>query len=282
MSIQVEPTGESCGAFIRGVDLTRALTPDQVRDIRAAWLKHHVLIFPDQRISDDDLERYSGYFGEFGDDPFIKPIDGRDHVIAVQRRADEKAPVFAEVWHSDWSFQATPPAGTCLYGITIPPIGGKTGFINQHKALAEMPAKLRSKIEDASAIHSAATGYAPDGMFGNEEAEADRSMRIVVSEEAKETHSHPLIRNHPETGEKGLFGCIGYIIGIEGMSEAQARELLLEVYAWQTREEFIYLHEWQENMLVMWDNRSVLHKANGGYDGFDRLLHRTTIAERAA
>ncbi|MBT5686281.1 MAG: TauD/TfdA family dioxygenase, partial [Gammaproteobacteria bacterium] len=56
----------------------------------------------------------------------------------------------------------------------------------------------------------------------------------------------------------------------------------MEVYSWQTRDEFVYRHHWQENMLVMWDNRSVLHKANGGYDGYDRLLHRTTIAEQTA
>ena len=64
------------------------------------------------------------------------------------------------------------------------------------------------------------------------------------------------------------------------MSDDESRDLLMEVYNWQTRDEFVYRHHWQENMLVMWDNRSVLHKANGGYDGYDRLLHRTTIAEQ--
>lgn len=105
-------------------------------------------------------------------------------------------------------------------------------------------------------------------------------MRIIVSEEARDTRRHPIIRRHPETGVEGLFGCFGYIIGIEGMSDDESRELLMELYNWQTRDEFIYRHNWQENMLVMWDNRSVLHKANGGYDGYDRLLHRTTIAEQ--
>ena len=105
-------------------------------------------------------------------------------------------------------------------------------------------------------------------------------MRIIVSEEANDTRRHPIIRRHPETGIEGLFGCFGYIIGIEGMSDDESRDLLMEVYNWQTRDEFVYRHHWQENMLVMWDNRSVLHKANGGYDGYDRLLHRTTIAEQ--
>jgi taurine dioxygenase len=282
MTFSVTETGAPCGAIIEGLDLGKPLDSSEVAALRQAWLRSHLLIFPNQDLSDDDLERFSLYFGDFGNDPFIAPIDGRDHVIAVERKANEKAPVFAEVWHSDWSFQAVPPAGTCLYSITIPPIGGDTGYINQHKALAEMPPSLREKIEGKMAIHSARTGYSPDGLFGNKEQESDRSMRIIVSEEANETHRHPLIRRHPETGVEGLFGCFGYIIGIEGMSDKDSRELLMEVYHWQTRDEFIYMHSWQENMLVMWDNRSVLHKANGGYDGYDRLLHRTTIAERIA
>ena len=130
--IRVEPSGQACGATVTDIDLSKPLKPDDVAGIRAAWLKHHVLAFPDQHMSDDDLERYTMAFGGFGDDPFIAPIPGRSHIIAVSRRADETSPLFAENWHSDWSFQARPPAGTCLYGITIPPIGGDTLFANQH------------------------------------------------------------------------------------------------------------------------------------------------------
>ncbi|MDA0978778.1 MAG: TauD/TfdA family dioxygenase [Proteobacteria bacterium] len=280
MSLTIQPTGAACGATVTGLDLAAPLDQSLVRQLREAWLQHHVLIFPDQQLTDDDLERYTQYFGDFGEDPFIAPIAGRKHVIAVSRRADEKAPIFAEVWHSDWSFQQTPPAGTCLYGITIPPHGGDTGFINQHLALARMPAALRQKIEGRQAVHSARSGYSPAGLFGNKEQEADRSMDIIVSEDAMATQTHPLVRRHPETGEEGLFGCIGYIIGIEGMPDDEARDLLMEVYQWQTRPEFQYQHQWSEQMLVMWDNRSVLHTATGGYEGYDRLLHRTTVSGR--
>ena len=91
------------------------------------------------------------------------------------------------------------------------------------------------------------------------------------------TQLHPIVRVHPETGEEGIFGCIGYIIGVDGMADEEAKSLIMDLYAWQTREEFQYRHVWSQNMLVMWDNRSVLHRATGGYDGHDRLLHRTTI-----
>ena len=277
MNISVTPSGQACGAIVGDVDLSQKLSADTIESIRAAWLQHHVLVFPEQAISDDDLERFTAYFGDFGDDPFIKPIEGRERVIAVQRNADETSSIFAEAWHSDWSFQANPPAGTCLYGITIPPVGGDTLFANQHKALAEMPAELREKIAGKLAIHSAAGGYAPSGLYGEADNQSDRSMRIQPSETAYETFQHPIIRQHPETGREGLFSCMGYIMGVEGLSQDEALQLLTELYAWQTSEQFQYCHKWHANMLVMWDNRSVLHRATGGYEGYDRLLHRTTI-----
>ena len=276
MTLTITPSGQACGARVTGVDLTRSLDTDTVAEIRAAWLDHHVLAFPGQKMSDDDLERFTGHFGGFGDDPFIKPIPGRAHIIAVKRRADETAPLFAENWHSDWSFQARPPAGTCLFGITIPPVGGNTEFSNQHAALDAMPDTLRARIEGKIAIHSARGGYAPSGMYGDKDK--GRSMDIRPGDEALATQLHPLIRKHPETGREGLFGCAGYIIGIDGMDDAEAIPLIVELLAWQGRELFRYSHAWEPDMLVMWDNRSVLHRATGGYDGHDRLLHRTTIA----
>lgn len=278
MPLNVYPSGQACGATLTGVDLKRALGEAEIAEIHAALLEHHVVSFPDQVITDDDLERFSLYFGAFGEDPFIAPVTGREHIIAVQRSAHESAPLFAESWHTDWSFQQTPPAATCLYGITIPPQGGETWFTNQHKALAEMPGDLRSRLKNKLAVHSAKGAYAPDGMYGVADKASDRSMEILPSDEANATQLHPLIRNHPETGLPGIYGCIGYIIGIEGMDDGEATTLLMELYEWQTRPEFQYHHQWQSNMLVMWDNRSVLHRATGGYEGYDRLLHRTTIA----
>ena len=111
-TITVTPSGQACGATVTGLDLSRPLDPGKVAEVRAAWLEHHVLAFPDQVISDDDQERFTLAFGGFGEDPFIAPIPGRQHVIAVKRLAGETSPLFAETWHSDWSFQARPPAGT--------------------------------------------------------------------------------------------------------------------------------------------------------------------------
>jgi len=278
MGIVVTPSGQACGASVTGVDLTKALSPDDLIYIRGAWLEHKVLSFPNQRMNDDDLERYTMAFGGFGNDPFIAPVPGRNHIIAVARKANEQAPLFAENWHTDWSFQATPPAGTCLFGMTIPPTGGDTLFANQEKAWDDMPEERKKQLRGLVAIHSAKASYAPDGLYGSKDQTTDRSMDIRPSTAARNLQSHPLVHTHPETGREGFYSCLGYIVGIEGRSDTEAFELLTELREWQSRAAFIYTHKWQANMLVMWDNRALLHRATGGYEGHDRLLHRTTIA----
>ena len=137
--LDIQPTGEACGATVTGVDLSAPLTIDAIDAIRAAWIEHQVIVFPEQKLSDEDLVRITNDLGSVGDDPYFVSIHENTPVVALTRRADEKAPVFAEVWHTDWSFKKEPPIGTCLYSLTIPPVGGDTGFTNQQKALAEMP-----------------------------------------------------------------------------------------------------------------------------------------------
>ena len=83
MTLTITPSGEACGAAVTGADLSRPLDEATIAEIRDAWLTHHVLAFPGQELSDDDLERFTQYFGPFGDDPFIAPIPGREHIIAL-------------------------------------------------------------------------------------------------------------------------------------------------------------------------------------------------------
>ena len=278
MGMKIHQSGQSCGAEITGIDLRKDLSDFQIQEIREHWLEHHVLSFPNQVLSDDDLERFTLYFGSFGDDPFIASIPGRENIIAVKRTADEKVPIFADNWHTDWSFQENPPAGTCLFGKIIPTHGGDTLFANQHLALEKMPLSLRKKLEGKVAIHSALVPYSPGGGYGDKDREMGRSMDIRASNDAFAKQLHPIIKYHPETREEGIYGTIGYIIGIDGIDNQEAMKILMELSAWQCKDEFIYRHKWKKDMLIMWDNRSVLHRATGGYEGQERLLHRTTIA----
>ncbi len=274
--MRVEPSGEACGATVSGIDLAGELSPELVAAIRAAWLEHRVLAFREQTMDDDALERFTLAMGGFGEDPFFAPIAGRAHIAAIRREADETTPLFAENWHSDWSFLARPPAGTCLLAIDIPPVGGDTLFADQHAAWDALPDSRKRELEELVSVHSARYAYAPSGTYG--EKDAGRSMDIRPSNAAMATQNHPLIATHPETGRRGFFSTFGYIIGIEGMPDTEALPLLRELYAWQTRDEFVHHRRWEQGMLVLWDNRAVLHRATGGYEGHRRELHRTTIA----
>ena len=279
MSLTVSPSGQSCGATVTGVDLSGELTAKLIADIRAAWLQHKVLAFAGQQMDDDALERFTIAMGGFGEDPFFAPIKGRQNIAAILREADETSPLFAENWHSDWSFLAQPPSGTCLLAVDIPPTGGDTLFANQIAAFNALTPERQEFLRGLTAIHSAQLAYAPDGSYG--EKDTGRSMDIRPDESARATQTHPLVQRHPETDEEALYSTLGYIIGIEGMDQADAFALLSELAQWQSRDEFVYRHRWEPDMLVMWDNRSVLHKATGGYEGHRRELHRTTIAAYA-
>ena len=276
MPIDVTPSGASCGATVRSLDLSKPLSADELKEVRAAWLEHHVLAFPDQQMNDDQLEAFAAQFGELAEDPFFNPLPGRKYTAAVKREAADTNAVFAEYWHSDWSFMENPPQGTVLYSLDIPPVGGDTHFSNQHLSFESMPDDMRKKFEGLKAIHSPVLGYSLQGAYGDKEKMG--SMDIRPSEEAAHIKfTHPLAPKHPETGRQGFLSGISYIIGFEDMTQEEAYPLIFELNEWQTREEFVYRHKWENNMLVMWDNRSVVHKATGGYEGHRRELHRVTV-----
>ncbi|HVY05289.1 MAG TPA: TauD/TfdA family dioxygenase [Burkholderiales bacterium] len=278
MSIDVSRQPASCGALIRGLDLASPLAPEQVAQVRAAWLQHQVVAFPDQPMEIADIERFATYMGPNGEDPYIEAIAGHPRVVQVKREPDEKAPIFAETWHSDWSFLKAPPAATVLYGNIIPPTGGDTMFANQYAAWEALPASMKSMLKDKQAVHSARKGYARDGMYG--EKDKGRSMAIKYGDSALRTQLHPVARPHTETGRLALFVSPGYTIGIDGVPDDEAVPILKELYAHQAKPEFQYRHKWAPGMLIMWDNRCVIHAATGGYEGHRRLLHRITVADR--
>lgn len=274
--MHVQPNANGFGAAIVGVDLGRPLDPSQVAGIRRAWLCYQVVWFPDQPMTHDDLERFTRYIGDWGDDPYVAPIDGHPHILEVRRNPDEPVAPFGGAWHSDWSFQATPPAATLLHGKVIPPIGGNTWYADGYAAFDALDAAEQADLGSLTALHSARRPYSHEGYRagrGNE-----RSMKILPSDEAYAVQEHPLVRTHPETGRKALWVNAVYTIGIKDMAETKATALLNRLCRHATSERFVYKHRWAANMLTMWDNRSVQHCAQGGYDGHLRVMHRTTVA----
>lgn len=274
-TIQVRPQTSGFGAEIVGLDLRRPLAEPVLTELKAAWARHGVLAFPDQPLDLDQLEAFTLAIGPFGHDPYIKPMAGRPNVLELRREPDEKATNFGAGWHSDWSFQAQPPAATLLRSEVVPPIGGDTLFVDAAQAYASLSPTLQAMLAPLRAIHSASRAYGTSGVFARE-TEA-RTMQIVVSEEADSTVAHPLVRTHPVTGAKALYVSPVYTVGIEHLAPAETQAILGFLFAHLTQPQFIYRHQWRPQMLLMWDNRCTMHFAEGGYDGHLRLMHRTTV-----
>ena len=280
MSLSVTVQDAPCGALLHGIDLSQPISAAQAAEIRSAWLQHQVVAFPDQAMSVDDLERFAATVGPFAPDPYFQSIPGHPHVAQVKREADETSTLFADNFHSDWSFLVSPPAATLLFGDIIPPIGGDTLFANQYTAWDALPEAMKSRLADRQGVHSARRGYSKQGRYG--EGDKGRSMAIRYDDSALATQLHPIARRHPETGRTALFVSPGYTIGIAGLPDDEAGPLLAELFRHQASPEFVYAHRWSQGTLLMWDNRCLVHAATGGYDGHRRLLHRITVGERLA
>ena len=274
--LTIVPASQGFAAAVHGLDLSAPLSSTAQRELLAAWSAHAVLCFPEQQLDPTTLERLSSYFGAFGHDPYVKPKRGYEHVIEVCREARETAPIFGSMWHSDWSFQAAPPSATLLYGVVVPPHGGDTVFADGYAAFEALSPTMQTLLLPLNTVHSAAPAYGPKGLFARDDA--SRSMQIVVSGEAEQTQIHPLVRRHPVSGRASLYINHVYTLGIEGMRADESQALLEFLFKHMTRSDFVYRHHWRARMLVIWDNRCLLHYADGGYQGHRRLMFRTTVA----
>ena len=252
------------------------LTEENISFLRSKWVDYGLIVFPKLPLSHDEFKDFALSFGNFGDDPFISSLPDYPNIAEIKRSANEKATPFGGTWHSDWSFMKKPPSATLLHSKIIPPVGGNTLFANTERSFAALPEEMKNKLRNLKVIHSAKIPYADDGFYALEKEE--RSMKILPSKEAKATFSHPMVKIHPETNKECLFINPVYTINVEGFSEDASQQLLWELYEHMIQDRFVYEHVWTDDMLIMWDNRTVMHQATGGYDGYDRLLHRITLA----
>ncbi len=278
-NLAVTPEAHNFGARVEGLDLSQKLDANSVSELRDLWLTYQILYFPEQRLNHAELERFTTYFGEHGNDPYVKAVDGHPNVLEIRREAQEEVAPFGASWHSDWSFQAAPPSATILHSKVVPPQGGDTHFADGFRAYDALDPDFAAELEDLIAVHSARRPYSHEGFqrSGGEQ----RSMTILPSDEAWTTQEHPVIRTHPESGRKALWVNPVYTITIKNMDDKAADELLAKLFSHALSPAFVYVHRWAADMLTMWDNRSVQHCAQGGYDGHLRVMHRTTVAGTA-
>lgn len=273
---RVLPHEHGFGARVDNVFLNQPLDPPTLSALRDAWLRYQVLYFPDQALTHPQLESFTQQIGPFGHDPYVKPMEGHENILEVRREPDEQVTPFGASWHSDWSFQAIPPSATLLHAKIVPPVGGDTLFADGFRAYEALDPGLRADIEQMRAQHSARRPYSHEGY--QRTGGAKRSMTILPSDAAWEIQQHPMVRCHPESGRKALWINPVYTIGIADVPERESNLLLQKLFAHALAPQFVYRHRWAPDMLTMWDNRSVQHCAQGGYDGHLRVMHRTTVA----
>jgi taurine dioxygenase len=223
-TLRIEPREDGFGAIVQGIDLRTPLDKASSETIREAWARHGVVIFPDQELDHEALEAFTLGLGEYGLDPFIEAMADHPNILELRREAAEKAANFGAAWHSDWSFQPCPPAGTILHSKVVPPVGGNTLYADGHRAWEALSPTMQSMLDGRRASHSAAFAYGPRGVLAKEPHE--RTMKIIISEEAEETEIHPLVRSHPMTGRKSLFINPVYTVAIEGLHPEENFTLL--------------------------------------------------------
>lgn len=265
----------SCGAIVRGIDVTRPQSADEIEVILALLDEHLVVAFPDQPMDLDRLEAFTDELGGRDVTPYVTPVDGRPFVIRVIKEPTDELN-FANAWHTDLSYLTRPPAYTVLHAHDVPGVGGDTMWANQHLAYETLPDTVKTQIADLRATHSAGMAYGTGGYL---EAVAEKSsMGIEPSPDAHATETHPLVIRHPRTGRSALYVNSVYTTGIEGMDADEGRALLARLTAHATHPNLTCRLRWTPDMLTIWDNASTQHFAINDYPGTRRELFRTSVA----
>ena len=272
--LSVSPAGGSAGAFVTGVDLSKANDVEEIAGIRRALLDHQVVALPDQKLSLEDLERFTDALGGKDITPYVKAIDGHPFVIRILKEPHEKLN-FANAWHTDLSYLEAPPSFTVLYCLETPPAGGDTVWANQYMAFETLSAGLRDTLFGLDAVHSAGPAYGTGGYLDG--VKDKMSTRIEPSREAYREQTHPAVIAHAETGKPALYLNPVYTQRIAGWTKAESDGLLGHVFRHAVNENFTWRLRWAPGTLAIWDNRCTQHFALNDYHGHRREMVRTSV-----
>ncbi|MFD5321457.1 TauD/TfdA dioxygenase family protein [Streptomyces sp. NPDC127098] len=263
----VRRIGGRIGAEIIGVDLAGDLDPAVVSEINSALLEHKALFFRGQRLDDAAQLGFASRFGELTTaHPTVPAADGQPHVLAVNGEEG----IRSNRWHTDVTFVRTPPKATTLRSLVVPPYGGNTLIANAATAYQDLPEPLRALADRLWAVHTNDHDYAEP-----KTARAAEHRRQFVSR--KYRTAHPVVRVHPETGERGLF-IGGFAQRLVGLGPDESRDILRILQSYVTRPENVVRWQWAPGDLVLFDNRITQHYAPDDYGDLPRLLHRVTVA----
>jgi alpha-ketoglutarate-dependent 2,4-dichlorophenoxyacetate dioxygenase len=287
MSVTITELTPGFVGEVSGLDITQPLTRSQVADLESGMDRFAVLVYHDQRFTDEQQKAFSINFGpleqtEGGNvtkpedrrlDPQMADVSnlGADHKPLAR---DDRRRLFNlgnQLWHSDSSFRAIPAKYSLLSGRTVVDAGGNTEFADMRRAYDALDSATKAEIEDLICEHSLIYSR---GTLGFTEL-SDEEKRLFKPVRQR------LVRTHPVTGRKSLYlsSHIGTIIG---RPVPEARALIRDLTEHATQPRFTYAHKWRQYDLVMWDNRSTMHRVRRFDETLVRDMRRTTVAGDSA
>ncbi|TXS70827.1 taurine dioxygenase [Streptomyces sp. me109] len=264
-TLAVEQLTPVIGAQITGIDLSRELTPRQEKEVKEAFLAHHVLVFRDQHPTPEDHKRFAALFGPLHPDSL--PVEGSDPYILEISADKNSRDVAGNGWHADGTADPEPSLGSMLHITRIPETGsgGDTLFANMHLAYDMLSPAMKSLLDGLTAVHDGARPWLTQGLTPPAEYDVPRS-------------EHPVVVRHPDTGRKLLFVNAPYTSHIPQLSRSESEAVLGMLYEHIARTPLLQCRvRWQENTLVFWDNRCVQHHAVWDYYPHARHGRRVAI-----
>ena len=276
--MQVEQLTCSIGAELIGVKLADAVHDDGLfAEIRVQLLKHRVLFLRDQDITRAEHAAFARRFGELEDHPVIGSHPDHPGLVQVYKNPDSPIDRYENSWHTDATWREAPPLGSVLRCLECPPVGGDTMWANMVEAYKHLPDEIKAKIEGLRARHSI------EATFG---AAMPIEKRLALKAQYPDAE-HPVVRTHPETGEKVLF-VNSFTTHFTNFHTAQrvrvgqdftqgASELLRHLTSQAHIPEYQVRWRWKPNSVAIWDNRSSQHYAVMDYPPCHRKMERATI-----
>jgi taurine dioxygenase len=256
----INPLSSHTGAEVRGIDLRRPIDKAVRERLNRAFVNHSVLVIRDQLLSGPEFLQAMQGFGDIfpqHNPRFQVPECPMIHYISNQDKfEDGTVYIPGEGYHTDHSNDPKPPKATALHAVKLPRSGGDTQFINMCEAYEALAENTKRQIDRLKARHVYQSRHSERKLMSLSE---DR--RKVVAEFA----IHPLVRTHPESGRKALYINPIRIDEIVGMEDSETLRLLAVLLAHSTQLKFEYRHKWKSGDVVIWDNRCLMHKANGDY-----------------
>ena len=257
-SIEIVPLTLHIGAEIRGVDLTKPLPPQQVKEVRDAFLKWKVVFFRNQHLDHAQHVAMARQFGEptighavlghLDDYPEIYSV-AKNRLANENRKAQMVTPWTG--WHADITAAVNPPMASILRGVTTPPYGGDTFWTNLNAAYMALSPTMRAFVDGLRGIHQ----------FGNRgETNRSNEYKDRVKRRALESE-HPIVTVHAETSERILYVSPSFLKSIVGLTPRESQKILEILWEHITRPEYTVRFKWNEGDIAFWDNRSTVHLA---------------------